>query len=75
MKARKEKTAAAARETIRRLNNPLTEAEKAKKSAAEAERKRKIQWTADEKSERARVEAERRSAAGVGGLAADATRK
>jgi hypothetical protein len=53
----------------------LTEAEKAKTSAVEAERKRKFQRTADEKSERVRVEAEKRSAVGVGGLAAEATRK
>ncbi len=42
MKVPKEKTAAVARETKRRLENPLTEAPKAEKAAAEAERLRKI---------------------------------
>jgi hypothetical protein len=75
MKAQKEKAAAAARDAKRRLDNPLTEAEKAKKSAAEVEWQRLIQRTADEKSERAKVEKKRRSAARVGGLEAEATRK
>jgi hypothetical protein len=75
MKARKEKIVVAARETKRRLDNPFSEAEKAEKSVAQAERRRKIHRTADEKCERARVEAERRCAAGVEGLAAEATRK
>jgi len=62
MKARIEIVAAAARETKRRLDNPLTDAEKAEKFMDEAERPRKIHWTEDEKSERANVEAESRSA-------------
>ncbi len=42
MKVPKEKTAAAARDAKRRLENPLTEAQKAEKAAAESERLRKI---------------------------------
>jgi len=38
MKASKEKTVAAARDAIRRLENPLTEAQKAEKLIAEAKR-------------------------------------
>ncbi len=38
MKASKEKTVAVARDAKRRLENPLTEAQKAEKVAAEAER-------------------------------------
>ena len=75
MKVPKEKTAAAARKTKRRLENPLTDAQKVEKAAAEAERLRKIQQTADENSERLRAKAERRSAAGAEGLASEATRK
>jgi hypothetical protein len=82
MKARKEKSVVATRETKRRLDNArqsasekCSEAEKAKKSVAEAERQRKIHRMADKKCERSRVEAERRCAAGVEGLTADATRK
>ena len=71
MKASKEKTAVAVRVAKRRLENPLTEAQK----VAEAERQRKIQRTGDEKCERLRVMAERRCAAGVEGLAAEATRE
>ena len=70
----KEKSAAAARHAKRRLENPLTEAQKAEKAAVDAERLRKIQRTADRKNERLRVMAERRSAAGVEGLAANASR-
>ena len=75
MKLPNEKSAAAAREAKRRLENPLTEAQKAEKVAVEAERLRKIKRTADKNSERLRAKAERRSAAGVEGLAAEATRK
>ena len=57
MKASKEKTAAAARDSKRRLENPLTEAHK----VAEAERQRKIKQMADKKCENLRVMAERRS--------------
>ena len=60
MKVSKEKTAVAARKAKRRLENPLTKAQKAGKVVAEAERQQKIQRTADEKRERAIVEAERR---------------
>jgi len=67
MKIPKEKSATAAREAKRRLENPLIEAHKAEKVAADAERLRKIQRTADRNSERLRV---RRSAAGTEGLAA-----
>jgi len=42
MKLRKEKSAAAAREAKRLLENPLTEAQKAKKAAINAERLREI---------------------------------
>ena len=42
MKLSNEKTAAAARKAKRRLENPLTEAQKAEKVAVEAERVRKI---------------------------------
>jgi hypothetical protein len=73
--ARKEKTAAAAREAKRRLvDNPLTGAENREKELVEVERHGKIQRTAGKNSERARVEAERRSAARVGGLKAEAAR-
>ena len=54
MKLPKEKTAAAARHAKRRLENPLTEAQKSEKAAVEAERLRKIQRTADRNSERLR---------------------
>ena len=42
MKLPKEKSAAAAREAKRRLENPVTEAQKVEKATAEAERLRKI---------------------------------
>ena len=75
MKLQKEKSAAAANKAKRRLENPLTEAQKAEKAAAyEAERLRKIQRTADRNIERLRVMAERRSVAGAEGLAAEASR-
>ena len=75
MKLSNEKSAAAAREAKRRLENPLTEAQKVEKAAVEAERLRKIQRTTDRNSERLRVMAERRSVAGAEGLAAEASRK
>jgi hypothetical protein len=75
MKASKEKNAAAARHAKPRLENPLTEVQRAEKVVAEAERQRKIQRTADEKSERLRAMTERRCVAGMEGLAADATQK
>ena len=59
----------------RRLENPLTEAQKAKKLAVEAERLPKIQRTAERNSERLRAMAERWSVAGAEGLAAEAFRK
>ena len=70
MKLPNEKIAVAARLTKRRLENPLTEAQKAKKAAVNAERLLKIKRTVDRNSERLRVMAERRSVAGVEGLAA-----
>ena len=76
MKLQNEKSAAVANKAKRRLENPLTEAQKAEKAANdEAERLRKIHRTADRNSERARVEAERRSVAGAEGLAVEASRK
>jgi hypothetical protein len=45
MKLPKEKSAASAREAKRRLENPLTKAQKAEKAADDAERLRKIQRT------------------------------
>ena len=75
MKLQKEKSAAAVNKAKRRLENPLTEAQKAEKDAAdEAERLRKIQRTIDRNRDRARAEAERRSATGAEGLAANASR-
>ena len=71
MKLPKEKYASAAREAKRRLENPLTKAQKAKKIVDDAERLRKIQRTADRNSERLQV---RRSVAGAEGLAAEAYR-
>ncbi len=50
MKLPKEKSAAAARHAKRRLENPLTEAQKAEKDEVDAERLRKIQWKADRNS-------------------------
>ena len=70
----KEKSAAAARDAKRRLEKPLTKAQKAEKAAVKAERLRKIQRLADRNSERLRAMAERRSAAGFEGLAAKASR-
>ena len=52
MKLSKEKSAVAAREAKRRLENPLTEAQKAGKFASEAKRLRKIQRERDRNSER-----------------------
>ena len=75
MKAREEKNVAAASDAKRRLHNPFSEAETYEKFDVEVERQRKIQRTANEKSEWDKVDAERRSAAGVGGLEAEATRK
>ncbi len=51
MKLPNEKYVAAAREAKRRLENPLTEAQKAEKSTVEAERLRKIHRAADRNSE------------------------
>ena len=65
MKLPKEKSAAAARHAKRRLENPLTEAQKVEKAAVEAERLRKIKRTTDRNSERLRAKAERRSASGL----------
>jgi hypothetical protein len=59
MKASKGKTAAAARNAKRRLEIPLTEAQKSEKIVAEVERQQKIRRTAVEKIEKSRVEAER----------------
>jgi hypothetical protein len=75
MKLPKQKSAAAARDAKRRLENPLTKAQEVEKATAEAERIRKIQRTADRNSERLRAMAERRSAAGAEGLAAKKSRK
>ncbi len=75
MKSPNEKSAAATREAKRRLENPLTEAQKAEKAAVEAERLRKIQRTAYRNSERLRAMAKRRSVAGAEGLATEASRK
>jgi len=75
MKALKEKTADAARHAKRRLENPLTEAQKAGNVVAEAERQRTIRWPADEKCERLRAKAERRSITGVEELVAEAKQK
>ncbi len=47
MKLPKEKSAVAAREAKRRLENPLTKAPKYGKVAADAERLREIQRTVD----------------------------
>ena len=59
MKASKAKTVVAARKAKSRLENPLTEVQKAEKVAAEAERQRKIHRTADEQCEMLRAIAER----------------
>ena len=75
MKLPNEKVAVAAREAKRRLENPLTKAEKDGKATVEAERLRKIPRTADKNSERLRAKAERRSVAGAEVLAAEALRK
>ena len=75
MKLPKEKSAATACEEIRRLENPLKEAQKFEKAAAEAHRLRKIQRTTDRNSERLRAMAERRSAAGFQEFVAEASRK
>ncbi len=75
MKLPKEKSAVAAREAIRQLENPLTEAQNSEKGAVETERIRKIQRTKDRNSENLRAMAERRSVAGAEGLAAEASRK
>ena len=68
MKLPKEKSAAAAREAKRRLDNPLKQTQQSEKAAVDAERLHKIQRTANINSERLRVMAERRSAAGAEGL-------
>ena len=73
MKASKEKIAATARKAKRRLENLMTEAQKAEKVVAEVESQRKIQRMVDEKCERLRAMAERRCVAGSEGLAAEAT--
>ena len=52
MKLPKEKCAVAARDAKRRLENPLTEAQKAKNVAGGVERLRKIRRTANRNSER-----------------------
>ncbi len=65
---------AAARDAKRRLENPLTESQKAEKAAVDAERLRKIQRTTYRNSERLRAKAERRSVEGAKGLAAEACR-
>ncbi len=75
MKLPKEKCDVAAREAKRRLENPLTKAQKSEKALAKAERLRKIQRTTYRNSERLGVMAERRSVAGAEGLAAKASRK
>ena len=74
MKLLKQKSAAAARDAKRRLENPLIKAQKAEKAAVDAERLRKIPRTADRNSERLKVMAERRSVTGAEGLAAEASR-
>jgi hypothetical protein len=74
MKLPKDKFVAAARDAKRRLENPVTKAQKAEKATVEAERLRKIQRTADRNSERLRAKVERRSAAEVEGLADKASR-
>ena len=74
MKLPNQKTAVAARDTKRRLENPLIEAQKVAKAAVEAERLRKIHRTADRNSERLRAKVERRSVAGAEMLPASASR-
>ncbi len=74
MKLPKEKSAATAREAKRRVENPLTKAQKSEKAAVEAERLRKIQRTTIRNNERLRVMAERWSVAGAEGLADEASR-
>ena len=74
MKLPNEKTAVAAREAKCRLENLVTEAQKPQKAAVEAARKCKVQRTAYRNSERLRAMAARRSAAGVEGLATEASR-
>jgi hypothetical protein len=56
MKALKGKIAVAARKAKRRVENPLTEAQKNKMVAAEVERQRKILRAAVEKNKKSRVE-------------------
>jgi len=74
MKLPKEKSAAAARVAKRRLENPLTKAQKVEKATVEAELLLKIQRTAYRNSERLRAMSERRSVAGAEGLATEASR-
>ncbi len=50
MKLPKKKSAAAARKAKRRLEIPVTKAQKAEKASVETERLRKIQRTADRNS-------------------------
>ncbi len=65
IQASKEKTVCAARKAKRILENPFTEAQKARKVGFEAKRQRNIQWTADEKCDKLiRLMVERRCAAG-----------
>ena len=59
MKIPKDKSAVAARDVNRRLENPLTEAQKAEHFAVEAARQREIKRTADRNSVRLRAKAER----------------
>jgi len=64
-----------ARHAKRRLENPLTKAQKSGKAVAKADRLRKVQRTADRNSETLIAMPERRSVAGAEGLAAEAFRK
>ena len=67
MKLPKQKYAVAAREAKPRIENPLTEAQKAKKITDDAKRLRQIQRAADRNSESLRVMAEIRSVVGLKG--------
>ena len=74
MKLPKHKYAADVDKANRRLENPLTEAQKAEIATVEAERRRNIQRAANRNSERLRAKAERRSVAGGESLAGEASR-
>ena len=74
LKLPKQKSSVVVGKAKRRLENPVTEAQKAENAAVDAERLRKIQRITDKNSERLRVMAERRSAVGAEGLAANASR-